>query len=74
MKKETQLFGKLLPANPEIQLILKSIRAKYNLPEIELGDDPLEFYLSEELDHEAIYQEIENQVWAIDEVNSGMTI
>ena len=64
--KETQLFGKLLPANPDIQLILKHIRDKYDFPKIELGDDPLEIYLAEELDHDAIYQEIENQIRLID--------
>lgn len=37
--KEKYLFGKLLPANPDIQLILKFIREKFDLPEIELGDD-----------------------------------
>lgn len=71
---EIFLFGKLLPANEDIQNILANIREKYDLPEIELGDDPLDTYLAEELDHEAIYQEIKNQVSAIDEANSGMTI
>lgn len=63
---ERKLFGKLLPANEDIHNILVNIREKYDLPEIELGDDPLEAYLSGELDHEAIYQEIKTQVQAID--------
>jgi hypothetical protein len=45
---------KLLPASPDIQEILERIREKYDLPKIELGDDPLETCRLEALDHKNI--------------------
>ncbi|KAA3646277.1 MAG: hypothetical protein DWQ07_08635 [Chloroflexi bacterium] len=64
--KETKLFGKLLPANIDIQGILKKVRKKYDLPEIELGDDPMESYIGHDLDYESIYREIEEGVQKIE--------
>jgi len=56
MTLEPNFFGKLLSANPEIQEILSNIREKYDLPEIEEGDDPLDIFLTEEVDLEEIHQ------------------
>ena len=41
---EKVFFSKLLPANLEIQEILSSIRKKYDLTDIEEGDDPLDTF------------------------------
>lgn len=57
--KETQLFGALLPSNPEIQKILGAIREKYDIPEIEEGDDDLIELLQTEIDWDAVKVELD---------------
>jgi hypothetical protein len=63
---ESKFFGKLLPSNPEIRDVLNSIRKKYDLPEIEMGDDPLDTFLTEDVDLEEIHKDIEEQINEID--------
>jgi len=57
---ENQFFGKLLPANESIMLILEEIRKKYQIPEISPSDDGMEILLRHELefDWKAIHAEI----------------
>ncbi|NOH13236.1 MAG: hypothetical protein HND51_16470 [Chloroflexi bacterium] len=63
MNTKTNAFlGKLLPANEDIQIILGNIREKYNLPEIELGEGTIEDYLVQDVDFQAIYDEIEQEL------------
>ena len=57
---ENQVFGKLLPTNESIMLILEEIRKKYQIPEISPSDDGMEILLRHELefDWKAIHAEI----------------
>ena len=57
---ENQVFGKLLPTNESILLILEEIRKKYQIPEISPSDDGMEILLRHELefDWKAIHAEI----------------
>lgn len=48
--KENQFFGKLLPTNESIFLILEEIRNKYQIPEISPSDDGMEILLRHELE------------------------
>jgi hypothetical protein len=48
--KEAQFLGTLLPSHPDFLPIEKSIREKYNLPQISSDDDPSTgIYLGDEI-------------------------
>jgi len=47
---ENQVFGKLLPTNESIMLILEEIRKKYQIPEISPSDDGMEKLLHHDLE------------------------
>lgn len=40
--RETELLGTLLPSSPDFLPILRDLRVKYGLPEIDPEDDPIE--------------------------------
>jgi len=62
--KESKLFDTLLPSSLDFQPIIKSIRDKFNLPEISPDDDPItEIYLGDEqIPLEDFRQEIKSLV------------
>ncbi len=48
--QESRLLGTLLPSSPDFLPIIQSLREKYNIPEINPDDDPInEIYLGDEL-------------------------
>jgi len=59
-----KLLGQLTPAHPDIIPILKTIREKYNLPEIAPGDDTLAEILGgeNEIDLKVLHQDIETEL------------
>jgi hypothetical protein len=61
---ESNLFSTLLPSHPDFLLILKYIRQKYDILEIDPDDDGItEILLTDEsIDWQAVRQEIETQV------------
>jgi hypothetical protein len=62
--QETKLLGTLLHALPELQEIAKSIRGKYGIPEVNIGDDSLANLLlvDPEIDWQAVEADIQAQV------------
>lgn len=62
--KESKFLGALLPSHPDIAPIIQAVREKYNLPEINPDDEPMEeIYLGDEIvSLEEFRQDIENFV------------
>jgi hypothetical protein len=68
--KETELFSSLLPSHPDLLPIIKRIREKYNIPEIDPDDFGMkEILLSDnDIDWQSVLQEIEVQIRNIPEL------
>lgn len=60
--KETELLGKLMPGHPDIFPIIKTIREKYEIPEVRPEDDISEILLTrDDIDWDAVKQDIDAQ-------------
>lgn len=61
--KESELLGKLLPGHPDILPIIKNIRDKYQIPEVDPEDDIGAILLTrDDIDWEVVKQDIDAQV------------
>lgn len=65
--KEAKLLGTILPSHPDLIPIVNDIRAKYDLPEIDVEDETLKEIIltDQDIDFEAIQKEIKEKVKAI---------
>ena len=61
---ETSLLGSLLPAHPDIQPILQTIRKKYGIPTVIPGDDSSKEYslCGNKIDWDSVEEELESRI------------
>jgi hypothetical protein len=62
--KEIKLISSLLPSHPDLQAILIDIREKYNIPDIDPGDDSITeiIFSDDEINWEGIKFEISSRI------------